>query len=339
MIINLLDMRFSPNISGGGGNIKELELLMKNNAQLRLVDAKRVKCAILVSRLGKQDAKANAFPEKGREAMRLVKREIEQVFGVKADALLAPEGLGGQLARTSLTALDENLPLVNGDISGGLGIPALSLAHPGFDVLMEEKRTYAVAVLLEDGTISIKVCGAESSGEMEREMREIVASHPMEAIWFASPPMTGDELCECATMGSITNSLSRGYLLRHYGIDGLKYEGLYLGKAKVVEVRKERWVDAEGFSQGIVFLDNGARLFILNEFVKVIWDGRCFRSPSIICAVKDNKPIQSQEIKEGDVVDVLVLPALGSRNKALLKKHEKFWKELGVEGEVMQFMV
>ncbi len=328
---------FSPNISGGGGNIEELRLFLEKVGKLNL--ARKVSGpVVLLSRLGKQNARANAYPEKTLEGLRLVKRAVEKRSKVKIRAVLPPEGLGGQLARTAWAGMLEGLEVIDGDIAGGLGIPALSLAHPAFDELMEEKRVYVVARLKPNGReFKVEEYEAESSEEMEQTMREIVAEDPMEAVWFSSPPIETERTLTF-TPGIVTNAIVRGFMLKALRKEALAVHGAkYLGRSVVRQVRFEKWVKKEGFTQAIVELENGAKLFVLNEFVKVKWGKEHFRSPTIICALRAGCPIQSQQVREGDVLEILLLPALGSKDKRLVEKHKRFWTGLGVEGDVLTF--
>jgi DUF917 family protein len=322
----------SPNTSGGGGNIEKLKALRGEEWRLVRTCEKR---AALISRLGKQGARANNREDLSDLAYETLLKHLEKEYG-EVEALIPPEGVGGQLARTLAACQILEKDVFDADLSGGLGIPSLSLAVPQVDELIKQKQTFYYAYYNEDEEIEVRKGQAHSSAEMEQILRERAANNYWEAVWFALPALKCSEVRRYFSLYTVSNTISRGFTLKCCGYNALE-NAQVLQNVTVEKVKDINWTGLNGFTEKIIEFSHDITIKVMNEFV-VLEAKRSFRSPTIIAFV-DERPIQSQEIREGMEGAIVLLPAWESKNAEFLNKHRNFWKKINVKGEVLSLHV
>ncbi len=357
---------FGINGAGGGGNVLELHNPSRQEGIIGLTEEIGSECLPLlaldqlkpdaticcVARLGRPGAKADQYGSQVSEALceglSALAKKLNKPFPT---ALFPVEATAGQMARVTRAALaaskklNRPIGLVDGDVCGGLAVPAVPLAnnihislnqHP--DISLIELRTYP------DGKVTphIELLSLSDPLQLEVFLREKASQAEMGAVWFAWLFTEAKNFSRLFTTGSITHSWNGGQIIEQaisknqHPADALlekKFITRIIAAGSVTDVTQEK---APGFAQFSYALNTPAGLLKVaarNEYI-VVYDasGRVLsRAPSIICALNDQGPIQSHVLQRGDTISIVeAVPQSLQNNPSSrndwIKIWESYWK-------------
>jgi DUF917 family protein len=307
--------------TGGGGNpyIAKLRALeeLKRGHEVRLIGLEELDDDAVVLAVGGIGAPAVSIEklEQGSEGVRVL-RCLEEVLGVKVDALISAEIGGGNGLEPIMTAAPLGLPIVDAD---GMGRAFPEMQMTTFSIYGH--RSTPAAICDEHGNI-VFFKHAVSEVWFERLARATVVSMGGTAIG-AEQPMRGAYVKRAGVPGTVSQAIRLGYLvleanaLHASAIPRICAEehGIHLIDAKIVDLKRHL---RGGFSVGTLLLEGidahagtRAQIDFQNEFLTFERAGRieaCVPDLIVILDVDTGHAITTDVLRYGQRVAVLALP-------------------------------
>lgn len=352
---SLTSLAYGINGAGGGGNVRELYnpargpndimgLVEEIGAsEVPLYDAGDLKpdaVVCCVARLGRPGAKADHYGQEAAEAVVQGLSRLSVAVGSSFPAAIFPvEATAGQMARATRAARaasvhgGKTVGILDGDVCGGMAVPAVPLAFRMQDSLARFPQTALVELEEQGGKVRPRVTLLEEPdpAKFETYMRGRAAANAdkMGAVWFVWLMGQAGDFGSYFTPGAVSSSLVRGqlveeavrqgkdpanYLLDHGEIDDIVTRGT------VTMAREEH---APGFAQYAydIRTATGVRLELAarNEYIVLSSCGvPIARAPRVLAVLGKEGPVQSHVLSAGQ--DIAIVSA---RPQSLINEPEK----------------
>jgi DUF917 family protein len=357
---------YSINGAGGGGNVKELYNPSKEGGIIGLVEElgrRRLPLysseqlspetpVCCVARLGRPGAKADFFAREAAQAITIGLEKLGELTRLGfPEAIVPVEATAGQMARSTRAALaaseirKKQIGILDGDICGGMAVPAVPLAFNIFEGMNKHPEIVLIQLKTDEkGNVIPDIESMEEKDpfELEKKLREMASSSEMGAVWFAWLMMPVSDFRQFFTVGSVSSAIRRGRIVltalrqRRNPTEALieSKEGSLIIEGEVVEVIDES-SKAPGFAQysyKIVTPNNEEIIMVArNEYVILYRkDGTIIaRAPQIIAALTNEGPIQSHVLKPNTQISIITATpqAILNSNEDQRRRWEEIWKE------------
>lgn len=358
----LTSFAFGINGAGGGGNVAELynpdrqhgaivDLVEELDAKtLQLVDANELPSNATVSciaRLGSPGAKADNYASEASSAVVQGIQELANKLGSNFPSAIFPvEATAGQMARACRAALAastvvrRDIPILDGDVCGGLAVPSVPLAF-GIEKSLAQYPDIALIQIKESsGKIipSISLFQEKDPTKLEHELRSQAAAAEMGAVWFAWLMSPASSFKDLFTPSAVSSSIRRGEVVQEAvrtkqdPAEALLEAGeieQILTRGVVTDVVKE---EAPGFAQFRYTLETPQGETVVaarNEYI-VVYRGRevLTRAPYIINVIGKQGPIQSHVLKPADEVAIVAaIPQSLTNNPEKENEWQAIWQK------------
>ncbi len=362
----LTSLSYGINGAGGGGNSLELHnpgrteggivgLTEEIGARtLPFLDTRSMRpdaTVCSVARLGRPGAKADQYASQASQAVVEGLQALADDLGKPFPTAVFPvEATAGQMARATRAALAATdvtgspVGIVDGDVCGGLAVPAVPLAFRVHASLGEHPAIALIELAPHGDGVKpkIDIIHEPDPGVLEDELRSKAAQAEMGAVWFAWLMTEASGFDRLFTPGAITSSLKRGAVVENAVKRNLdpasellmagEIEGV-VARGVVADARAE---EAPGFAQFSYVIDTERgplRMAARNEYI-VMYDpsGRVVvRAPQVISVLDKNGPVQSHMLHEGAEVAVVSAKPQSLKNNppdagAWMRTWEDYWK-------------
>ncbi len=367
----LTDFAYSINGAGGGGNLSELfnpgqtggivGLVQElGSASIPLVTWDSMKPEAMVccmARLGSPGAKADNFAQEGAQALVIgLEKLCSQLKSDLPSAIFPVEATAGQMARAIRSAraasktLGKEISILDGDVCGGLAVPAVPHAFN----IRNGLRQFPDVALIElqptsTGAVepNIRLIKKEDPEELEDELRKMAGITPLGAVWFAWLLSPASEFAHYFTAGAVSNSIRRGGIVRRAVekgesaskalIEANEIDSI-LANGQVMEVQEEHTPGFKQVAYLIETVDGTLKMVARNEYVFVYKDDAIIaKAPDIICAIGQQGPIQSHMLKAGDKISIVSATPQSLINNPQKREEwdgywHKYWQDQSVKG-------
>lgn len=358
---------YSINGAGGGGNVRELHNpqkiggivalteemreMGKETVPLYSVETMKEDASVCcVARLGSPGAKADHYATEAANAIIEGLEALSTTTGLPFPKAIVPvEATAGQMARATRAALaawsatGSPIGILDGDICGGMAVPAIPLAF-NIKCSLAAHPDIALIQLVSDGQLvkpQVVMIEETDPEKLEDKLRQMAASSEMGAVWFAWL-MTTIKESDPFTRGSVSSSIRRGRIVKQAIEKGKDPSNALLEEGEINEIVATGTVievvdesnQAPGFAQYSYVIDTPLGRVILaarNEYIVVYTpNGQILcRAPEIISVLSKKGPIQSHILKVGDEISIITSTpqALAGKPKELRDSWVEVWKK------------
>jgi DUF917 family protein len=307
--------------TGGGGNpyiakLRALEELRRGH-EIRLMGLDELADDAMVLSIGGIGAPAVSIEklEEGNEGIKAL-RCLEQLLGVRIDALISAEIGGGNGLEPIMTAAPLGLPVIDAD---GMGRAFPEMQMTTFSIYGH--RSTPAALCDEHGNLVV-FRQAVSELWFERLARASVVSMGGTAIG-AEAPMRGAYVKRAGVPGTVSKAIRLGHLVLEANrthVSALpricaEEHGVHLIDAKIVDLKRHL---RGGFSVGTLLIEGidahagtSARIDFQNEFLTFERAGRievCVPDLIVVLDIDSGHAITTDVLRYGQRISVLALP-------------------------------
>lgn len=331
-------LKFSVNTAGGGGNMKELEdLIKKAKKENYSIPLKKINefsdedYIIGFGRLGKPTKKEFKDVEKiiHNGIIKLMEREKIKEF---PKAIFPVEAVAAQFARVyktihSLRGKGFDIKMIDCDWCGTRAVPAIPLAVNSSEITRKFK--FCITKLIKDKKktyFKFLVIKNIDPYALEDKLRTVAAEKGITGVFINGPFLQIKYAKKLLALNAVSDSIERGRILKEKHVIGRElFEGI------IIDIKED---NIPGFYQAQIFIRASNKkiynLIARNEYIIVLDHKQKIlaKAPEIInCLDINNKPIQSLFLKKGMKLRVIrIQPKFIVDHSDRKIKWEKEWK-------------